>query len=240
MAKVKSKTNRNTRGRKMTEQFSLDEQFRQLRSNIEFSQIDNDLRVINVVSTMPNEGKTTVSVNLARIFSARYNRVLLVDCDLRNPSCHKHLNISNSKGLTNLLAELKSDTVLEKAPQMKYMTFQDIGTNLYFLSTGSKVPNPSELLSTHRFQSFLEKARNEFDVVIVDCSPLAPVSDGVSVSNLSDGTLYVVSATETDKYVAKSCMSNLERNGANVLGIVLTKVANFESGTYGYGYGYGE
>ena len=229
--------------KQIQKQFSLDEQFRQLRSNIEFSQMDHDLRVINVVSTVPNEGKTTVSINLARMYSARYNKVLLIDCDLRNPSCHKQLHVSNSKGLTNLLSEFNGEVPLTSMSQIKYVAFTDIQTNLYFLSTGSRVPNPSELLSSHRFQSFLEQAKSEFDFIIIDCPPLAPVSDGISVSNISDGTLYVVSATETDKYVARSCMKNLERNRVNLLGIVLTKVSNFEAGSYGYGYGgygYGE
>ena len=224
-------------------QFSFDEQFRQLRSNIEFSQMDDELNVVNIVSTFPNEGKTTVAVNLARMYSARYSRVLLIDCDLRNAVCHKQLQISNNSGLTNLLSEYKKDMSVASMPQIKTLKFSDLGTNLYFIPAGSKVPNPAELLSSMRFQNFLSKAKEEFDMVIIDCAPLAPVSDGISVSNVSDGTLYVVSATETDKYAARSCMRNLERNGVNLLGVVLTKVANFETGSYGYGYygyGYGE
>ena len=234
MAKVTKKTKTKQR------QFSLDEQFRQLRSNIEFSQMDENLSVINVVSTLPNEGKTTVSVNLARMYSARYKNVLLIDCDLRNASCHKQLKVSNSQGLTNLLSEFQKGMPIYSMPQMRKLAFQDLNTNLYFLSTGTKVPNPSELLSSKRFQNFLNQAKEEFDIVIIDCPPLAPVSDGISISSISDGTLYVVSASETDKYVAKSCMNNLERNGANVLGVVLTKVTDFEDKAYGYGYGYGE
>lgn len=225
---------------KKNKQFSLDEQFRQLRSNIEFSQMDENLNIINVVSTLPNEGKTTVSVNLARVYSARYKNVLLIDCDLRNASCHKQLKVSNSQGLTNLLAEYQKGMPIFSMQQLKKLSFQDLNTSLYFLSAGSKVPNPSELLSSKRFQNFLNQAKEEFDIVIVDCAPLAPVSDGISVSSISDGTLYVVSATETDKYVARSCMNNLERNGANVLGVVLTKVTDFETNAYGYGYGYGD
>ena len=221
-------------------QFSFDEQFRQLRSNIEFSQMDDELNVVNIVSTFPNEGKTTVAVNLARMYSARYNHVLLIDCDLRNGTCHKQLQSSNSDGLTNLLTEYKKGMSVASMPQVKMVKFSDLGTDLYFIPTGSKVPNPAELLSSMRFHSFLEKAKEEFDMVIIDCAPLAPVSDGISVSNVSDGTLYVVSASETDKYVARSCMRNLERNGVNLLGVVLTKVANFETGSYGYDYGYGE
>lgn len=235
MAKVKAKSKSNRK----TKQFSLDEQFRQLRSNIEFSQMDSDLSVINVVSTFPDEGKTTVAVNLARMYSARYKRVLLIDCDLRNPNCHKHLKVTNSSGVTNLLAEYRRGTSLLAMPQMKTLAFADLGTNMYFLSAGKKVPNPAELLSSQRFQAFLAQAKEEFDVVILDCSPLAPVSDGVSISNISDGTLYCVSATETNKYAARNCMRNLERNGVNVLGVVLTKVTDFGSGSYGYGYGYG-
>lgn len=89
------------------EEFNLDEVYRQLRTNIEFSQMDEALRAINIVSTNSNEGKSSVALNLAKIFADKYKRVLLVDCDLRNPSLNKHLRVSNSKGLTNLLTHFK-------------------------------------------------------------------------------------------------------------------------------------
>lgn len=170
---------------KKQNQFNLDEIFRHLRTNIEFSQMDDDLRVINVVSTNPNEGKSTVSTNLARIFADKYKRVL------------------------------------------------------YFLPTGRRVPNPTEILSSKKFSQFLEQARKEFDYIIIDCPPINRVSEGISISSMADGTLYVISAKETDKRAAKAAIDDLERTGANVFGVVLTKVEEVKSRKYGYGYGYG-
>ena len=88
-------------------QFDVDEIYRSLRTNIEFSQMDDAIQVINVVSTVPNEGKSTVACNLARIMAAKYKNVLLIDCDLRNASVHKSLGISNRCGLTNIISEFR-------------------------------------------------------------------------------------------------------------------------------------
>ena len=96
--------------KKKRNQFDVDEIYRGLRTNIEFSQMDDKIQVINVVSTAPNEGKSTVSTNLARIMAAKYKNVLLIDCDLRNPSVHKLLHISNRSGLSNIMSQFKEET----------------------------------------------------------------------------------------------------------------------------------
>lgn len=223
---------------KKQNQFNLDEIFRHLRTNIEFSQMDDDLRVINVVSTNPNEGKSTVSVNLARIFADKYKRVLLIDGDLRNPSDHKMFKVSNAKGFSNLLARYQPGTNVLSYEEIMPLEFSN-QTILYFLPTGRRVPNPTEILSSKKFSQFLEQARKEFDYIIIDCPPINRVSEGISISSMADGTLYVISAKETDKRAAKAAIDDLERTGANVFGVVLTKVEEVKSRKYGYGYGYG-
>lgn len=224
---------------KKQNQFNLDEIFRHLRTNIEFSQMDDDLRVINVVSTNPNEGKSTVSINLARIFADKYKRVLLIDGDLRNPSDHKMFKVSNAKGFSNLLARYQPGTNVLSYEEIMPLEFSN-QTILYFLPTGRRVPNPTEILSSKKFSQFLEQARKEFDYIIIDCPPINRVSEGISISSMADGTLYVISAKETDKRAAKAAIDDLERTGANVFGVVLTKVEEVKSRKYGYGYGYGE
>ena len=223
---------------KKQNQFNLDEIFRHLRTNIEFSQMDDDLRVINVVSTNPNEGKSTVSTNLARIFADKYKRVLLIDGDLRNPSDHKMFKVSNAKGFSNLLARYQPGTNVLSYEEIMPLEFSN-QTILYFLPTGRRVPNPTEILSSKKFSQFLEQARKEFDYIIIDCPPINRVSEGISISSMADGTLYVISAKETDKRAAKAAIDDLERTGANVFGVVLTKVEEVKSRKYGYGYGYG-
>ncbi|EOS61168.1 capsular exopolysaccharide family protein [Firmicutes bacterium M10-2] len=223
---------------KKVNQFDLDEIFRHLRTNIEFSQMDEAIKVINVVSTNPNEGKSTVSTNLARIFADKYSRVLLVDGDLRNPSDHKHYKVSNARGLSNLLSRYTPGTNLLSYDEIVQLEFQNNST-LYFIPTGSRVPNPTEVLSSKKFGEFINAAREIFDYIIIDCPPVNRVSDGIPISSVADGTLYVVSSKETDKRAAKAAINDLIRNGANIFGIVLTKVEELSNNKYGYGYGYG-
>lgn len=217
------------------ENINLDEVYRQLRTNIEFSQMDDTLKVINIVSTNPNEGKSSIARNLARIFADKYKKVLLVDCDLRNPSLNKQFHVSNAMGLTNLLARFKEGMVVERAEEIQHL---ETGTenSLYFLSAGIRVPDPTEMLSSHRFSNFIETVKNEFDVVILDCPPVFAVADAIPLSNVADGTLFVLSSKDTNKADAKEAVGDLQRNGANIIGVVMTKVPGFKTKHY-YGYG---
>lgn len=138
------------------DQFNLDEVFRHLRTNIEFSQVDETVKVINVLSTFPNEGKSTVSTNLARIFADKYQNVLLIDCDLRNPTDHKMYKVSNAEGLTNLLTEYVAGQSVFSYPQVVSLQFKN-GSRLFFLPAGSRVPNPTEILSSKSLDSFFSR-----------------------------------------------------------------------------------
>ena len=227
------------RNRKKNDQFNLDEVYRQLRTNIEFSSMDENIQVVNVVSSNPNEGKSTVATNLARISIAKYNSVLIIDCDLRNSSVHKMYGISNSKGLSNLLSKYHRVTPIKSYEEVKVLEFTDLGRDLYVITAGSRVPNPSELLGSRRFNDFLAQARKEFDFIVIDCPPYAAVSDAIPLCNASDGTLFVVSSADTDKRQAKTIANELKRNGANIIGVILTKVEDFHSNHYYY-YGYGD
>ncbi len=229
MAKKPAKMNK-------SDQLNLSEIYRQLRTNIEFSQMDSEVKVLNVVSTHPNEGKSTVALNLAKVFADKYKRVLLVDCDLRNPSIHKMLRSSNSKGLTNLLTRFTPETQIDTLPELREVNIGG-GNKFYFISAGSRVPNPTEVLNSRRFASFVKAAREQFNIVIIDCPPAFAVSDAVPISNLADGTLFVLSAKDTDKNDAREAVLDLQRNGANLIGTVMTKVPGFKSRHY---YGYGE
>lgn len=228
-----------------TDQLNLDEIYRQLRTNIEFSQMDEELNVINIVSTQPNEGKSSVALNLAKVFADKYRKVLLVDCDLRNPSLHRMIMTSNAFGLTNLLTHYQPGEVIDDLVEIQHPEL-DGSNRISFLSTGAKVPNPTEIVSSNRFANFVHSAKEQYDAVIIDCPPYGVVSDAVPISNAADGTLFVLSAKDTDKYDAREAVQDLERNGANLIGTVMTKVPGFMSRHYygchyyGYGYGYGD
>lgn len=224
--------------KKKRNQFDVDVIYRGLRTNIEFSQMDESMQVINIVSTQPNEGKTTVASNLARIMAAKYKNVLLIDCDLRNPSVHKAIRTSNRNGLSNMMSEFVEGRSLMDYDGLQVHQFSS-GESLHVITTGHKVPNPSEVLGSRRFGSFLAQARKEFGYIILDSPPVAVASDAIPISNVADGTLYVVDSQHSDKRKVKAAMNDLQRNGGNILGVFLNKVEEYSSKHYGYGYGYG-
>ncbi|MDO4466469.1 MAG: CpsD/CapB family tyrosine-protein kinase [Bacillota bacterium] len=223
---------------KRSVQFDTDEMYRQLRTNIEFSNLDKEIKLVNFMSTLPNEGKSTMALNLARVSADQFDRVLLIDCDLRNSSLHRLLKISKGKGLSNVLANFsETDSILECEDLQVIET--KTGKQYYFLSAGDRVPNPLEMISSKKFFSFLQKAKEEFDFIVIDSPPASLCSDGIPLCRAVDGTLYVVSGKDTDKRSAKSHMKELSRNGANIIGLCLTKIEAYTNKTYNYGYGYG-
>ncbi|MCI3027031.1 CpsD/CapB family tyrosine-protein kinase [[Clostridium] innocuum] len=214
-------------------QFDNMEVYRQLRTNIEYSSFNKDIQVICVTSSNPAEGKSSVASNLATVAIAKYEKVLLIDCDLRKPVQHKNFKVSNKLGISNLMKE-KSEIDLEIGGY--FQKFKDNSTDgkLYVLTSGKSVPNPQEMLASDRFKELIEKFREMFDYIIIDCPPLNAVADAIPVSSIVDGTLFVVSAMDTAKQEAKNALTMLQRNGANVLGCVLTKVDITSKSYYSY------
>ena len=214
-------------------QFDNMEVYRQLRTNIEYSSFNKDIQVICVTSSNPAEGKSSVASNLATVAIAKYERVLLIDCDLRKPVQHKIFKVSNKLGISNLMKD-KSEVDLEIGGY--FQKFKDNSTDgkLYVLTSGKSVPNPQEMLASERFKELIEKFREMFDYIIIDCPPLNAVADAIPVSSIVDGTLFVVSAMDTDKREAKNALTMLQRNGANVLGCMLTKVDITSKSYYSY------
>ena len=224
--------------KKKRNQFDVDEIYRSLRTNIEFSQMDEKIQVISVASTIPNEGKSSVACNLARIMAAKYRNVLLIDCDLRNASVHKMMKISNRSGLTNIIAQVQDGLSLHSYEGVQEIQFEG-GQTLTVITSGHKVPNPSEVLGSKRMGRFLEQARKEFGYIIIDSPPVLVTSDSIPLCNLSDGVLYVVDAKNADKRKVKAAINDLKRNGGHVIGVVLNKVDMSDEKRYGYGYSYG-
>lgn len=223
--------------KKKRNQFDVDEIYRSLRTNIEFSQMDDEIQVLSVVSTIPNEGKSSVATNLARIMAAKYKNVLLVDCDFRNPSVHKMMKISNRSGLTNIISEFQEGLSINSYEGVQQVQY-DGGQTLTVITAGHRVPNPSEVLGSKKMVRFLEQARKEFGYIIIDSPPVLLASETIPLCNLSDGVLYVVDAKNADKRKVKAAINDLKRNGGHVIGVVLNKVDMSDENRYGYGYGY--
>lgn len=208
------------------------ESIRMLRTNLNFM----DLKVINAVSTVPSEGKTEVLTNLALSFALLEKRVILVDCDLRKPKVHKNFGLCRGIGVSDIVIS-KNKLNYKEAIQ----TYTDKKSNISIdvLAAGSKVSNPSELINSKSFSNLIQNLKEEYDLVLIDCPPISSMTDGMLVSYLSDGTIYVIESERTDYQVIKSCLEELKSNKTFILGAVLTKVnIKNQKKLYGYKYDY--
>jgi len=194
------------------------ESFKSLRTNIQFISMDKELKIIVVTSTGAGEGKTTVASNLAISFSQAEKRVLLIDCNMREPYIHEVFGIENEDGLTNILTGEKDlEEVLFKG--MEEMQ------SLSIVTSGPVPSNPAEMLGSNQMKCFLENIRNQFDIVIIDSPSSNIVTDSVILSAIADGTIMVTEFRKTDKDAAKKGIELLEKVHANLIGVVLNKVS---------------
>lgn len=205
------------------------EAYRTIRSNIGFSDVDNKMKTILFTSTKQNEGKSTMTSNIAYSFSKLENsKVLVVDMDLRNPTVHKMFEVSNTYGLMD---NLKNDRPLEKC-------VHKIEENIHVLPTGALPPNPAEVLSSKKVANFLKNIKDHYDYIFIDAPPAGIVSDATVISKNVDGVMYVVGANETDLSHAQIGIENLKKADANVLGAVLNKYEVTQPNYAYYGYYY--
>ena len=207
------------------------EAFRVLRTNMQFVDVDKDSKVFVVTSSVPEEGKTTTSENLAITLAQAGQRVALVDGDLRRPKIADTLRLESAVGLTTVLVGHLS---LDNAIQTSSIE------NLWVLTSGATPPNPSELLQSHAMTDVLTRLRKTFDVIVIDAPPLLPVTDAALLTSQSDGALIVVRHGKTTKDQLRHAVERLEAVGGRTLGVVLNMVPHRRSAdAYGYGYGYG-
>lgn len=205
------------------------EAYRTVRTNISFSDVDNEIQTVLFTSTKQNEGKSTVIANTAYSFSKLENcKVLLMDLDLRNPTVHKMFGVSNTYGLMD---NLKNDRPLEKC-------IHKIEENMHVLPTGSMPPNPAEILSSKKMANFLREIKTKYDYIFIDAPPVGVVSDATIISTNVDGVMYVVGANETDLSHAQIAIENLRKASANIIGSVLNKYEMNQSSYAYYGYYY--
>lgn len=203
------------------------EAFRTIRTNIQFSSINNDLKTIVFTSALPDEGKSTVIANLAVVMAQAGNKVVLLDCDFRNPTQHKIFKLQ-STGLSNCVAMGKD----------VFEIIQNSGVEgLDIITSGPLAPNPSELLGSNRMKEILAELKSKYDYVLIDTPPVLPVTDAAVLASRVDGVILLIASGQAASSMAKASKSRLEQAGANILGVILNKVEVSTSG-YGYGYGY--
>lgn len=208
------------------------EDYRQLRTNLQFLNVDEPPKVIMVSSALPSEGKTTAVVNLGLALADAGRKVTIVEADLRKPKVTRYLGMVGGVGLTNILAGTAD---LEEVVQ-RYGSGE-----LSVIAAGPTPPNPGELLASSHMFSLLDKLRAENDFVLVDAPPLLPVADSTGLSVFMDGVLLSVRYGSTRKEQLQQAAATLERVGAKTLGVILNIVPpKAELATaYGYGYSYG-
>lgn len=205
------------------------EAFRALRTNLQFLEMDGGHSFV-VTSSVPGEGKTTTSINLAIALADAGKRIALLDADLRKPKVAGYLGIEGGAGLTDVLigrARL-GDVMLPWG-----------GRPLHILPAGKIPPNPSELLGSAQMRQLIEAVEGEFDVVLCDAPPLLPVTDAAVLSRLTSGALVAVASGRTSSHQLESALEALETVGARVGGVILTMLPTRGADAYGYGYGYG-
>lgn len=202
------------------------EAYRVIRTSIQFAQAGKELKTLAVTSCTPNEGKSMTVANLAVVLTQAGKSVLLLDCDMRNPTVHKNFGLSNKLGLSSCIS---MDTPLSAAVQATKVD------NLYALTSGVIPPNPSELLGSEQMKNVLQRAKEQYDYVLIDTPPVMPVTDALIVSRFVDGMILVIASAEIKVEMARDVKNQLVNAGANILGVVLNKV---RSEHHGYGYGY--
>lgn len=213
--------------------FQYVEAYKSLRTNLSFLSATTDSKVILITSSVPEEGKSNVAINLSMTLAEDGKRVLLMDCDLRKGSLSRYLNVKRSHpGISNVIAGQ-----CNLAEAMSSVG----GAEFTLLSVGPIPPNPAEMLATDKMASLMKAAREAFDYIIVDTPPVSVVTDAAVMSRLVDGVVLVVHPGITTIQGAQLSKKNLEAVNAHILGVILngynTKQASKRDGYY-YSYTY--
>jgi capsular exopolysaccharide synthesis family protein len=207
----------------------ISESYRSLRTNIDYSAIDEKIQVIMVSSAGPGEGKTTTITNLAITYAQSERKVILIDADLRKPTAHHNFSISNRWGLSSVLSQ---QCTLEESIQSSSVPGLDV------ITSGTIPPNPAEMLGSNRMNAVIQQLRDMYDIILIDTPPLLAVTDAQIVATKSDGAIMVVDQGRVKRDIAKKAIQNLQTVNARILGVVLNNVkrkANEESYYYYYG-----
>ncbi|WP_374285428.1 polysaccharide biosynthesis tyrosine autokinase [Lactococcus sp.] len=204
----------------------ISEQYRTIRTTIDFKMVDQGMKSFLVTSAEAAAGKSTTIANLAITFAQQGKRVLLIDADLRKPSVHMSFKIPNRSGLTNILTRQSTvEEALQGSP---------INENLAIITSAPIPPNPSELLSSAGMKNLIETMTQTFDIVLVDTPPLSAVTDAQIISGFVGGVVVVARAYQTKKESLAKTKKMLDQVQANIIGVVLHGVNTSDTAYYYY------
>lgn len=212
----------------------ISEVFRTLRTNIQFMNIDEKLKSILVTSTVPEEGKSWVSANLAITFAQAGKRVLIVDADMRKGRQHNIFEVNNTKGLSNYLIMTTKESSLESIGDYIQNTVVD---NLYVMTAGMIPPNPSELLTSQKMVDLIKYLEKVFDIIIFDGTPSTVVTDAIILSKFVNTTLIVSAHKITKIEDLNQVKRNILNVGGKIAGVIVNKMpVNKKESKSGYYY----
>lgn len=204
----------------------LTEEYRTIRTNIQFASFEQEVKTILVTSTNPNEGKSLTCINLAIIFATDNKRILYVDTDMRKPTGHKMLKLVNVHGISSYLAGQKS---IEEIIQPTHIN------NLSIITAGPIPPNPAEMLGSSKMKEFIAEIRPHFDLIFFDSPPILAVTDAPILAKQLDASIMVIHAKKTDRSLAQQAKKKLETANPRILGAILNnKKAKMRKSYYTY------
>lgn len=203
---------------------NISEEIRTIKTNIQFTTTDEDIKTLLITSSIPGEGKSFISSNLACAFAKNAERVLLIDCDLRLGRVHKMFGASNEQGLSNLLVS-KDFNCKDYLQKTKI-------ENLYILPRGTVVPNPSELLNSEKMKNLIVLLKQIFDRIIFDGVPINGLPDSLIMANLADRVVLVTSCNYTKIEELTKAKKALETVGTNIAGIVVNRAPKPKKNKY--------
>jgi capsular exopolysaccharide synthesis family protein len=205
----------------------ISEAYRTLRTNIQFSAVDHEVRTLMLTSAGPGEGKSTTALNLAVTYAQADKKVIIIDADLRKPTLHHSVFKSNRWGLTSLLtqqarlAEVVQETHIE---------------NLSVITSGPIPPNPSEILASNGMSKLLEELKESYDIIIIDTPPALAVTDAQIVSTKCDGVILVMDSGKVKRDAAIKAKAQLDHVKARILGVVINNKNRDDAEAYYYYY----
>ena len=192
----------------------VSESFRFIRTNLNYMNPDKPLKVIGITSTLEQEGKSTVSANLAVALALDGEKTLAIDADLRKPMLNRFFKVMCEGGLSDYLANGTDYNYIIKSTEEH---------NLDLITTGNIPPNPAELLGSNKMHLLIKNLRKDYDKIIVDTAPIIPVSDTVSLAPYLDGIILVTAAKQTTIEMLKKTKNILDNVNANLLGTIINK-----------------
>lgn len=207
--------------------FIFSEAYKSLRTNVDFMMSSKKSKVILVTSSIPHEGKTSVSINLAVSLAQTGKKVLLVDCDIRKPKVHAYLRIKHSSqlGLSSVLSgECMADEAIGYVENL----------NLYVMLAGAGKEEATALFDSEKSANMIKELSERFDYVICDTAPVSIVTDAAIISRYSDGVLFVIRHNYTNRHQTKDALAILKAVEANVIGCVLNRYDLSTDLTYSY------